>query len=130
MNKKQALIAIAVAALMSATTAMAQSTPAAPAAAAPAAQSDSGKGKPEGKFEDRKAKRLAYLEKAAARIQQKQACAQASTDNKSLDACFPKRGKGKGGWHRHGGKGGADKSSAGKSGADTAAPAAEAPTDQ
>jgi hypothetical protein len=125
MNKKQALIAIAVAALMSATTAMAQSTPAAPAAA-PAAQSDNGKGsKPEGKFEDRKAKKLGYLEKAAAKIQQKQACVQASTDNKSLDACTPKRGKGKGGWHRHGGKGGAAKSGAG-----TAAPAAEAPTDQ
>jgi hypothetical protein len=68
------------------------------------------KGRHEMKFEDRKAHALERLEKAAAKIQAKQACVQAATNKDTLQACFPKRGEGKGSWHRHGD---ADKASAG-----------------
>jgi hypothetical protein len=131
MNTKQILIAMAVVAAMSATVVMAQDAsapaPAAPAATAPATQSSSGhKGRHEMKFADRKAHALKRLEKQAATVQQKQACVQASTDKESLQACFPKRGqgKGKGGWHKHGAKGGADNADTGAAAPD-AAPASK-----
>jgi len=116
MNTKQVLIAIAITAAMSATAVMAQNA-AAPASSAPAAtaaadQGSGHKGKRPMKFEDRKAKKLQNLEKAAAKIQQKQACAEAATDNASLDKCFPKRGKGKGGWKKRS-KGGDSKADTG-----------------
>jgi len=120
MNTKQILIALAVVATMSATVVMAQDdasapAPAAPAAAAPATQGSSHKGRHEMKFADRKAHALKSLEKRAAKLQQQQACVQASTDKESLKACFPKRGqgKGKGGWHNHGDKAGADNTDTG-----------------
>jgi len=116
MNIRQILIAVTAAAALTTAAAMAQSTPSAapatPAATAPTDQSSGHKGRHEMKFEDRKAHALKRLEKSAATIQQKQACVQASTDKESLQACFPKRGqgkdngKGKGGRHKHGGKGG------------------------
>jgi hypothetical protein len=128
MNTKKILIALAVIVTMSATVVMAQDdasapAPAAPAATSPATGSSSHKGRHEMKFADRKAHALKRLEKSAANIQQKQACVQASTDKESLQACFPKRGqgKGKGGWHKHGAKGGADNADTG-----AAAPAPDA----
>lgn len=127
MNTKQVLIAMAVAATMTATGALAQTAPTAPTAAAPAAtapaDSAKGKGRHEMKFEDRKAHALQRLEKSAARIQQKQACVQASTDKASLQACFPKRGQGsKGGWHKHGGKGAGKADTGGAASTPDAAP--------
>ncbi len=121
MNTKQVLIALAVAAAMSATAAMAQDAPApaAPAATAPAAQGGGHKGRHEMKFEDRKAKTLERLSKAAAKIQEKQACAQASTNKEYLQACFPKRGEVKGKHHKHGG----DDAATGGASAPAAAPA-------
>jgi hypothetical protein len=122
MNTKQLLIALAVVATMSATVVMAEDAaapaPAAPAAAAPAATGSGHKGRHAMKFEDRKAHALQSLEKRAAKVQQQQACVQATTDAAGLDKCMPKR---KGGHrHKHGGKGGADKADTG-----AAAPAAD-----
>ena len=125
MNIRQVLAAMAVIAAMSATVVMAQDASApAPSASAASASSGSHKGRHAMKFEDRKAKRLAGLEKRAAKIQEQQACAQASTDNASLDKCFPKRGQRKdsakdsGNWRKHAGKGDAGN-------ADAAMPAAK-----
>lgn len=124
MNTKQLLVAIAVAAAMSATAVMAQST-SAPASATPAAATataDNHKGRHGMKFEDLKAKILKRLEERAAKLQQQQACVQAASDRDALKACSPKRGKGKGGWHKRGSKGG-DKAGGGASAAPEAAPA-------
>ena len=120
MNIRQALVAMAVVAAMSATVVMAEDA-SAPATATSAATASSGshKGRHAMKFEDRKAKRLAGLEKRAAKIQEQQACAQAATDNASLDKCFPKRGHGKdqtkdsGNWRKRGAKGAAGNADAG-----------------
>src|SRR4051812_49228260 len=101
MNIKQILMAAAIVAI-SATAAMAED---ATAPSSPAAAGDHHKGRHEMKFEDRKAHALERLQKASARVQEKQACVQAATDKNSLQSCFPKRGQvkgdGKGGWHKH-----------------------------
>jgi hypothetical protein len=104
MNTKQALIALAIAATVTATAAIAQSTtPAAtPTSASTVAAPESDyKGKRPMKFQDRKAKALQSLEKRAAKIQEQQTCAQAATDGAALDKCLP-RHKGKGGRHKRG----------------------------
>jgi len=122
MNTKQIMIAMAVVAAMSAATVMAQDapapTPATPTASALADHAGAHKSKRHKmSFEDRKAKMVDRTEK-------KLACVKAAKDADALTACSAR--KGKGGGHKHGGKGGADKAATGATAPATdSAPAAQ-----
>lgn len=83
MNTKQILMTMAIAALLPVSIALAEED-------ATSATVEAQQGQ---KFEERKAEALQKLDNAAAKIQKKRECVQASTDGKSLKACFPNAGK-------------------------------------